>query len=115
MASNTGHPAHEFQPERVAGLRAAFHAAAPDERPEIAARALARERCAPATVLAAVSLVAADCYLMTEPVPHDDFDAVSREVAPMHINTTTNVLREALGSMSSGDTGTCCDSRRQLA
>ena len=55
-----GAPAHEYQPELVAGLRADFHAAAPDERPEIAACALARERCAPATVLAAVSLVAAD-------------------------------------------------------
>ncbi|MBC8160118.1 MAG: hypothetical protein H7Z42_02780 [Roseiflexaceae bacterium] len=95
-----GAPEHEFQAERVAGLCAAFHAAAPAERPELAARALARQGCSPATVLAAVSLVAADCYLMTEPVPHGDYDAVSREVAPMHINTTTNVLREALQSMS---------------
>lgn len=83
-----------FQPERVAAARAAFHAAPPCERPELAARMLAHEGYAPDTVLAAVSLVAADCYLMTEPVPHQDYDAISREVAPMHINTTTNVLRE---------------------
>jgi hypothetical protein len=94
-----GAPATTFQPERVAGLRAAFHAAPPCERPEIAARAMAAEGCSPHTVLAAVSLAAADYYLMAEPVPHQDYDAVSREVAPMHINTTTNVLRAALHLM----------------
>lgn len=94
-----GAPLCGLQPERVAALRADFHAAAPDDRAELAARALARNGYSPATVLAAVSLVACDCYLMTDPVPHADYDAVSREVAPMHINTTTNVLREALRHM----------------
>ena len=94
-----GAPLTGLQPDRVAALRSAFHAAAPDDRPEVAARALARGGCSPETVLAAVSLVACDCYLMTDPVPHADYDAVSREVAPMHINTTTNVLRDALPRM----------------
>ncbi|MFQ3660868.1 MAG: hypothetical protein SNJ69_00595 [Chloroflexaceae bacterium] len=90
-----GAPASVFQPERVASLQAALLAADPADRPEIAARALADGH-APATVLAAVSLAGCAMYLMTEPVPHDDYDAVSREVAPMHIGTTTNVLRESL-------------------
>jgi hypothetical protein len=94
-----GAPVAGLQPRQVERLRAAFHAAAPEDRPELAARALAREGCSPETVLAAVSLVASDCYLMTDPVPHADYDAVSREVAPMHINTTTNVLRDALRHM----------------
>jgi hypothetical protein len=51
-------------------------------------------------VLAAVTLTAADLYLMAEPVPHEDFDAVSREVAPIHIGTSTNAMRKILPQMS---------------
>ncbi|NWF79532.1 MAG: hypothetical protein HXY37_05705 [Chloroflexi bacterium] len=90
-----GAPVVVFQPERVGPLRNALLAADAADRPEIAARALAAGH-SPATVLAAVSLAGCAMYLMTEPVPHDDYDAVSREVAPMHIGTTTNVLRAAL-------------------
>ena len=97
-----GAAASTFQPECVSAARAAFHAAEPCARPELAAHMLARQGYAPDTVLAAVSLVAADCYLMTEPVPHTDYDAISREVAPMHINTTTNVLRESQRLMQPG-------------
>ena len=95
------HGAHAsaFQPERVGAVRAAFHTATACDRPELAAHMLAHDGCSPDTVLAAVSLVAADFYLMTEPVPHQDYDAVSREVAPIHINTTTNVLRESQRAM----------------
>lgn len=89
---------HAFQPELVGPLRDAFLAAPQAVRPELTARALA-EGHSPATVLAAVSLAGCAMYLMTDPVPHDDYDAVSREVAPMHIGTTTNVLREALRHM----------------
>jgi hypothetical protein len=38
-------------------------------------------------------------YLQVDPVPHDDFDAVSREVAPIHIGTTLNILRASLPRM----------------
>lgn len=90
----------ELHLERVEMLRERFHAAAPHDRPEIVARAMAHEAISPATVLAAVTLAAADMYLMAEPVPHDDFDAVSREVAPIHIGTSTNAMRKILPMMS---------------
>jgi hypothetical protein len=51
------------------------------------------------TVMSALSLAACDMYLQVDPVPHDDFDAVSREVAPIHIGTTLNVLRASLARM----------------
>jgi hypothetical protein len=90
-----GPPASGLQPERVADLRLAFLAAAPADRPDIAARAL-REHIAPETILAAAALVCCDMYLMTTPTPHADFDAVSREVAPIHLGTTLESLRAAL-------------------
>lgn len=86
------------QHERVGALCAALLAAAPARRPQLAATALA-EGVTPATVIAAASLAACEMYLMTEPVPHADFDAVSREVAPIHIGTTMNALRGALPLM----------------
>jgi hypothetical protein len=89
-----------LQPERIQVLREAFHTAQPVQRPEIAARAMAEDGYSPATVLAAVTLTGADFYLMAEPVPQADFDAISREVAPMHIGTSTNALRDGLKYMS---------------
>jgi hypothetical protein len=79
----------------VADLRLALQAAAPAERPNIAARAL-RAHISPETILAAAALVCCDMYLMTTPTPHADFDAVSREVAPIHLGTTLESLRAAL-------------------
>lgn len=89
-----------LQPELIETLRQRLHVAAPHDRPELVARVLAHEQVSPATVLAAVTLAAADMYLMAEPVPHEDFDAVSREVAPIHIGTSTNALRKILPKMS---------------
>ncbi|MCU0495057.1 MAG: hypothetical protein MUD01_26005 [Chloroflexaceae bacterium] len=85
--------------DEVLRLRAAFLAAEPARRPELVARALA-EGTAPQSILAAASLAVCDMYLMTDPVPHDDYDAVSREVAPIHIGTTINCLRSVLAWMS---------------
>lgn len=95
-----GVTASAVQPDRIEALRHAFHAAAPHDRPELAARAMSVTGDSPETVLAAVTLAAADMYLMAQPVPHADFDAVSREVAPIHIGTSTNALRCALAWMS---------------
>lgn len=90
-----GPRASGLQPERVADLRRALLVAAPAERPDIAARSL-REHISPETILAAAALVCCDMYLMTTPTPHADFDAVSREVAPIHLGTTLDSLRAAL-------------------
>jgi hypothetical protein len=95
-----GAPHHHVQPERIDVLRRSFLDAVPHQRPEIAARAMSANGYAPETVLAAVTLAAADMYLMAQPVPHEDFDAVSREVAPIHIGTSTNALRAGLVWMS---------------
>lgn len=95
-----GAPVSGLQPERIDDLRAIFHAAAPDERPDVAARAMAEQGYSPETVLAAVSLAGCDLYLTVDPVPHEDFDAISREVAPIHIGTSSNALRSALAYMS---------------
>jgi hypothetical protein len=95
-----GAPETELNLDQVEGLRQRFLQAEPHERPEIAARAMSREAVSPATILAAVTLAAADMYLMAEPVPHEDFDAVSREVAPIHIGTSTNAMRKILPQMS---------------
>jgi hypothetical protein len=84
-------PAHAA----VAELRATFHRSNPGDRPVVAAQALANG-ISPASVIAAASLASADMYLMTDPVLHSDYDAVSREVAPIHIGTTMNALRVAL-------------------
>jgi len=70
-----------------------------EERPEIVARALAGDNMTAETVMSALSLAACDMYLQVDPVPHDDFDAVSREVAPIHIGTTLNILRASLPRM----------------
>lgn len=95
-----GAPDGELHLEHVEMLRGRFHAAAPHDRPEIVAKAMAHEGVSPATALAAVTLAAADMYLMADPVPHDDFDAVSREVAPIHIGTSTNAMRKILHMMT---------------
>jgi hypothetical protein len=94
-----GVPQTAYQPDKVDHLRAALLTAPPHDRPEIAAQTMA-EGYSPDTVLAAVCLAACDLYLMTDPVPHDAFDAISREVAPMHINTSTSALRTMLPRLS---------------
>ncbi len=96
----TGSPQTEYQPERIESLRQQFHQSHASDRPEIAARAMAQEGYSPATILAAVTLVAADMYLCASPVPHQDFDAISREVAPIHIGTSTNGLRSSLAFLT---------------
>ena len=70
----------------------------PNQRPERVAQALAAGHTAE-TVMSALSLAACDMYLQVDPVPHEDYDAVSREVAPIHIGTTLNVLRASLPRM----------------
>ena len=57
---------------------------------------------APETVLSAVSLAGCDMYLMAEPVPHEDFDAISREVAPIHIGTCISALRAGMKYLNPG-------------
>lgn len=94
-----GVAARDYQPEHADRRRAAFISAPPHARPELAAQSLA-EGLSPNTILAAVCLVACDFYLMTDPVPHEDFDAISREVAPMHLNTSTSALRTMLPRLS---------------
>jgi hypothetical protein len=96
-----GAPAAAFNPARIEPIRQAFHAAAPPERPELAARFMA-EGDAPETVLAAISLAGCDMYLQAEPVPHQDFDAISREVAPIHIGTCISALRAGLRYLQPG-------------
>jgi len=89
-----------FQPEVAAELRHELIAAAPADRPELVAQRLTRGDVSPETMMSALSLAACDMYLQVEPVPHDDYDAVSREVAPIHIGTTLNILRATLPLMS---------------
>jgi hypothetical protein len=95
-----GAPTTGLQPERVEALRQAFHAAAPADRPAVAARAMAHDGYSPETVLATITLAGCDMYLMVDPVPHEDYDAISREVAPIHIGTSSHALRRALPWMS---------------
>ncbi len=87
-------------PEQVSKLRIEFLNAKPSDRPEAVARALAEGGASADTVISALSLAACDMYLQVDPVPHQDYDAVSREVAPVHIGTTLNVLRASLRHMS---------------
>ena len=68
-------------------------------RAERVAKALSQEGMSADTVISALSLAACDMYLQIDPVPHSDYDAVSREVAPIHIGTTLNVLRASLRHM----------------
>jgi hypothetical protein len=88
----------ENDPVAAAQLRFEFLKLAPSERPERVAQALAAGHTAE-TVMSALSLAACDMYLQVDPVPHQDYDAVSREVAPIHIGTTLNVLRASLPRM----------------
>jgi hypothetical protein len=89
-----------FQPARVEPLRHALYAADPVDRPEIAIRAMAQDGISPDTILAAAARAACDMYLCVDPTPHQDFDAVSREVAPIHIGNCLKTLRSALRYMS---------------
>ena len=84
-----------FDLDAVEHLRQALHAAPAADRPVCAARFMADGH-APETVVAAISMVGCDMYLMAVPVPHEDFDAISREVAPVHMGTGMSALRAAL-------------------
>jgi hypothetical protein len=89
-----------FQPELVQSLRTALLAATSAERPELVAQAMSDRNYSPETVVAAASLTACDMYLMVDPVPHADYDAISREVAPIHIGNALRLLRTALPYMA---------------
>jgi hypothetical protein len=95
-----GAPAQGLQRAKVQALRSAFLAAAPQARPELAARALAQEGCSPETVVTAAAQAACDLYLMVNPVPHADFDAISREVAPIHVGNCLRMLSAALAYLA---------------
>lgn len=95
-----GAPVGGFQPERVLDLRRRLFDAEPSARPRLAAQALAHEGISPKTVVTAVALAGCDMYLMVDPVPHADFDAISREVAPIHFGNCLRTLADALGYMS---------------
>jgi hypothetical protein len=95
-----GAPVSDFQADRVLALRSRFLSAEPAARPQIVVHALAREGCSPATIVAAAAQAACDMYLMVEPVPHADFDAISREVAPIHMGNCLRTLATALAYMS---------------
>jgi hypothetical protein len=96
---NNGPVDGPFGAASAASLRHTLLRAEAQERPEIVARALASDNLTAETVMSALSLAACDMYLQVDPVPHGDFDAVSREVAPIHIGTTLNVLRASLPRM----------------
>lgn len=85
--------------EAISRLRNEFLRTSPAQRPEAVARALAEGGASADTVISALSLAACDMYLQVDPVPHQDYDAVSREVAPVHIGTTLNILRASLQHM----------------
>jgi hypothetical protein len=95
-----GAPVCDFQPQRVLEFRTRLFDAAPAERPYMVARALAQEGFSPSTIVAATAQAACDMYLMVEPVPHTDFDAISREVAPIHMGNCLRTLATALEYMS---------------
>jgi hypothetical protein len=86
--------------EAISSLRIDLLAISASDRPRRVAHALAYEGASADTVISALSLAACDMFLQIDPVPHDDFDAVSREVAPIHIGTTLNILRASLRHMS---------------
>ncbi len=83
----------------AASLRTELLLTDPHRRPNVVAQALSTRGMNAQTVMSALSLAACDMYLQVDPVPHDDFDAVSREVAPIHIGTTLNILRASLPRM----------------
>ena len=93
--ATTGH-----DPQLAAELRRDLLALAPVDRPDRVARALAHDGGSADTVMAAISLAACDMYLQVDPVDHAAFDAVSREVAPIHIGTSMNIIRASLARMS---------------
>lgn len=88
-----------LQKDRIQPLRQAFFEAQPALRPEIAVRALAEEGCSPHTIIAAAAEAACDMYLRVDPVPHQDYDAISREVAPIHIGNCLRLLYGGLAYM----------------
>jgi hypothetical protein len=89
-----------LQPELVQPMRRALYDAPPHLRPELVAQAIADRNCSPQTAIAAAAQTACDMYLRVDPVPHADFDAISREVAPIHIGNALRLLREGLPHMS---------------
>ncbi len=89
----------EVDTQAAGMLRAELLIAAPADRPALVATALFERNLTAQTVMSALSLAACDMYLQVDPVPHDDFDAVSREVAPIHIGTSVNILRASLPRM----------------
>ncbi len=80
-------------------LRTELLTSRPSERPGLVAKAIQYRHLNAQTIMSALSLAACDMYLQVQPVPHDDYDAVSREVAPVHIGTTLNILRASLPRM----------------
>ena len=95
-----GAPVRELQPERIQGLCERILNADAAMRPQLVAQALVHEGYSPATIVAAAAQTACAMYLMVEPVPHSDFDAISREVAPIHIGNCLRTLFSALDYMS---------------
>jgi hypothetical protein len=95
-----GAPIRELQPERILSLRQRLLEAEAAARPLLVAHALVDEGCSPATIVAAAAQTACDMFLMVDPVPHEDFDAISREVAPIHIGNCLRTLSDALAYMS---------------
>jgi hypothetical protein len=89
----------EVDQQAAASLRLELLSSNPASRPELVAEALTTRNMTAETVMSALSLAACDMYLQVDPVPHDDYDAVSREVAPVHIGTTLNILRANLPRM----------------
>lgn len=84
---------------QAALLRTELLASPPAERPGLVATAVQYRGLTAQTIMSALSLAACDMYLQVRPVAHDAYDAVSREVAPVHIGTTLNILRSSLPRM----------------
>lgn len=95
-----GAPVRHLQPERVQVLSQRLFEAHAPERPMLVLRALVEEGCSPATLVAAAAQAACTMYLMVDPVPHTDFDAISREVAPIHLGNCLRALADSLAYMS---------------
>jgi len=89
-----------LQPALIEPLRQALYTAEPTQRPELVAQALAEGGYSPETVIAAAGQVACDMYLRVDPVPHEDYDAISREVAPIHIGNALRLMRTGLAYMA---------------
>ncbi len=89
----------EVDAAEAALLRTELLVSSPADRPALVAKAIQYRNLTAQTIMSALSLAACDMYLQVQPVPHDDYDAVSREVAPIHIGTTLNILRASLPRM----------------